>query len=323
MTMRLLHDRVTRSSFAGGVCVASVSTDRPSQTEYYLGLAVSVSWRACCTGRAVGAVLVRDNRILAMGYNGTPSGWSNCELPAGFPDHVTAEACPRCVERQRMKLARKVAEVAGVPLPRAAGETIGRGLDVCVCVHAEANALITAARYGIPLEGATAYVTDQPCMQCAKELLQVGVKRVYYLREFDVAEADTDLALDILSTHSLLMTKLNAEKYRDSSVIDQLYEFLSSGVDGDAFRKSLATSTFDDAVTLGRHLAGCDERQQPSELATTTAISSKGRPGTGGGINGITRGRSVGTGNGTMKRRAKGRSSQRGSRRNRSDIRGR
>jgi dCMP deaminase len=230
--------------------------DRVSQTEYYLGLAISVSWRACCTGRAVGAVLVRDNRILSTGYNGTPSGWANCALPEGFPKHETAEACPRCVDRYKQKQARKTAEAAGVPQPRPGNESIGRGLDVCVCVHAEANAMITAARYGIPLEGATAYVTDQPCMQCAKELLQVGVKGLYYLREFDVAESGTDLALDVLSIQDLLMTKLNAEKYRKSLVIDQLAGFLSGDADQESFKRSLATSAFEDAVKLGKGTAG-------------------------------------------------------------------
>lgn len=105
--------------------------------------------------------MVRENRILATGYNGTPEGWPNCDGELG---------CPRC--KQRNDEPEKYEN---------------RRLDECVCVHAEANAIVTAARFGISLDGSHAYVTDQPCLQCAKELKQVGATRLTYLRPFDVA----------------------------------------------------------------------------------------------------------------------------------------
>jgi dCMP deaminase len=124
---------------------------RPEPDAYFMGIALAVRSRANCTGRRVGAVIVRDRRILSTGYNGTPSQMANCE----------DGGCERCAN------------------PGAFGS--GEGYDLCICVHAEQNALLAAARFGVAVEGCTLYTTLQPCFGCLKELLQASVDGVAYL----------------------------------------------------------------------------------------------------------------------------------------------
>lgn len=116
---------------------------------------------ANCWGSKVGAVVVQGSgpageRIISTGYNGTPAGFKNC-LDGG---------CVRCEHRRTDKNAG------------------GIGLDRCVCVHAEQNAFLTAARFGISVAGATIYSTLSPCFNCLKEAIQAGVVRFVYLREY-------------------------------------------------------------------------------------------------------------------------------------------
>ena len=124
----------------------------PERDDYYMALAFAASRRANCRGRKVGAVLVKEDRVIATGYNGTPEGLPNC-LDGG---------CLRCADREDF--------------------ASGTHYDLCICVHAEANALLTAGRYGAPTDGTTVYTTDQPCFGCSKQLIQAGVARVYYAR---------------------------------------------------------------------------------------------------------------------------------------------
>lgn len=119
--------------------------------DYYVRIAQTVALRANCVGRQVGAVVVKSDRIVATGYNGTAAGLTNC-VDGG---------CRRCDDRAEFPS--------------------GTAYDLCICVHAEANAIAMAARFGIALEGGTLYSTDQPCFGCAKELLQAGVGKVYYV----------------------------------------------------------------------------------------------------------------------------------------------
>ena len=106
-----------------------------------------VATRATCPRRQVGAVIVRDRRILATGYNGAPKGLSHC--PPEGDKHEWPLGCMR------------------------AGHCI-RSL------HAEQNALLQAAMIGVPCEGATFYVTCQPCNSCAKMIINAGITRVIY-----------------------------------------------------------------------------------------------------------------------------------------------
>jgi dCMP deaminase len=120
---------------------------RPSWDDYFMQIAHIVATRATCPRRSVGAVLVRDRRILATGYNGAPRGLPHC--PEGGDQRDWPGGCLR------------------------AGHCI-RSL------HAEQNALLQAAMIGVACEGGTMYVTCQPCNMCAKMLINAGVVRVVY-----------------------------------------------------------------------------------------------------------------------------------------------
>lgn len=113
-------------------------------------LAEVVRLRADCLRRKVGAVLVKDFRILATGYNGTPHGIKNCRQ----------EGCQRCLLRHQGKL------------------KAGENEESCICLHAEQNAIIAAAYQGVSTKGATMYSTANPCSTCAKMIINAGIIRV-------------------------------------------------------------------------------------------------------------------------------------------------
>ncbi len=125
-----------------------------NRDQYYMNIAVAVREKANCTGRRVGAVIVKENRIISTGYNGTPEGMTNC-MDGG---------CVRCGDKETYE--------ASV------------GYDVCICVHAEQNALITAARFGNSIEGSVIYSTLRPCFDCTKAMLQAKVHTIYYLHDW-------------------------------------------------------------------------------------------------------------------------------------------
>lgn len=125
-----------------------------NRDDYYMQIAMAVRRKANCLGRRVGAVIVKANRIISTGYNGTPEGIVNC-VDGG---------CYRCENRDAFKS--------------------GSGYDVCICVHAEQNALITAARFGHAIENSTVYSTLRPCFDCTKALLQAKVKAIRYIHEW-------------------------------------------------------------------------------------------------------------------------------------------
>ena len=141
---------------------------RPDRPQYYMQIAMAVRARANCLGNRVGAVLVRDDRVISTGYNGTPEGHLNCD----------EGGCERCAQRERYKTS--------------------QGYDVCICVHAEQNALISAARFGGAVEGAVIYTTMRPCFGCAKELLQAKVEGVYYLHDWQHSDPDLQKQYEIL-----------------------------------------------------------------------------------------------------------------------------
>ncbi len=113
-----------------------------------MDIAAVVSTRSTCLRRQVGAILVKETRILASGYNGAPAGLRHC-LETG------------CLREQR-----------GVPS--------GQRHELCRGLHAEQNALIQAAVYGIAIGGAICYVTHQPCVLCAKIMINAGIKKVVF-----------------------------------------------------------------------------------------------------------------------------------------------
>lgn len=125
---------------------------RPTWDEYFMELASVVARRSTCLRRNVGAIMVRGKRILTTGYNGAPAGLAHC------------------LERGCLR------EEQGIPS--------GQRHELCRAIHAEQNAIIQAALHGIGLEGSTLYCTHHPCAQCAKMLINAGIKRIFYRGEY-------------------------------------------------------------------------------------------------------------------------------------------
>lgn len=121
---------------------------RPGWDDYFMRLAKLVATRSTCLRRQIGAVLVKDKRILATGYNGAPRGMKHC-LEIG------------CI-RDKLSIAS------------------GTRQEICRAVHSEQNAIIQCAIYGVSSEGSTMYITNQPCTICTKMLINSGVKRIVY-----------------------------------------------------------------------------------------------------------------------------------------------
>ncbi len=120
--------------------------------EYFMGIARMVAERSTCLRRKVGAVAVKDKRILATGYNGAPSGLEHC----------LEQGCLR--------------EKMNVPS--------GQRHELCRGLHAEQNVIIQAAVHGVGLDGAILYCTNQPCLICAKMLINCRFKSVYFLEGY-------------------------------------------------------------------------------------------------------------------------------------------
>lgn len=142
--------------------------ERPSWDEYFMMLAHEVATRTTCMRRAVGALIVKDRRILATGYNGVPTGLRHCD----------ATGCLR--------------EQLGVPS--------GQRHEICRGLHAEQNALLQAARYGINIEGASIYITTQPCVVCAKMLINAGIGEIIYQNPYP-----DKLAMELLEESGIKM----------------------------------------------------------------------------------------------------------------------
>ncbi|MGV1099253.1 deoxycytidylate deaminase [Thiovibrio sp. JS02] len=132
---------------------------RPSWDEYFMSITELVAQRSTCLRRKVGAILVRDKRIIATGYNGAPAKVSHC-LEVG------------CLREQR-----------GIPS--------GERHELCRGLHAEQNAIIQAALYGFSIAGSTLYCTNMPCSICSKMLINSRIEKIYYKEGY----ADTLSAL--------------------------------------------------------------------------------------------------------------------------------
>ena len=125
---------------------------RPSWDSYFMQIAQVIARRSTCLRRQVGAVMVKDQRILSTGYNGSPAGLLHC-------DEV---GCLR--------------QSLSVPS--------GERHEICRAVHAEQNALVQAAKHGIAIIGADLYTTHQPCVLCMKLMINVGIRRVVYTHSY-------------------------------------------------------------------------------------------------------------------------------------------
>ena len=124
----------------------TVQPIRPDWDSYFMEIAEVTKKRSTCLRRQVGAVIVKDHRILATGYNGVPSGIEHCGKRGCLRDEL------------------------GVPS--------GERHELCRGIHAEQNAIIQAAYLGVSIDESTLYCTNQPCILCAKMLINAGVKRI-------------------------------------------------------------------------------------------------------------------------------------------------
>ncbi len=124
------------------------SDDRPSWQEYFLNITKLVAERSTCTRRKVGAILVRDKRVIATGYNGVPVGITHCVEVGCLRDRLQVPS--------------------------------GERHELCRGLHAEQNAIIQASTHGVSISGCTLYCTNMPCSICSKMLINAGITKIYY-----------------------------------------------------------------------------------------------------------------------------------------------
>jgi dCMP deaminase len=123
-------------------------SNRPSWEEYFMDISILVAKRSTCLRRAVGAVIVKDKRILSTGYNGAPSGIRHCG---------------------EVGCLRETLNIAS-----------GERHELCRGIHAEQNAIIQAAYHGVSIAGASLFCTNLPCSICTKMIINAGIKTIYY-----------------------------------------------------------------------------------------------------------------------------------------------
>jgi dCMP deaminase len=153
---------------------------RPSWGTYFMNITNLVAERSTCTRRAVGAVLVKEKRILSTGYNGAPSGLKHC-LEVG------------CLREQL-------------------GIESGKMHELCRGIHAEQNAIIQAAYHGVSVNGAVIYCTNQPCSICARMIINAGIQKIYYQSGY----ADP-LAKELLGEAGIELKQINSESQGECS----------------------------------------------------------------------------------------------------------
>ena len=143
---------------------------------FFMETAINLSKLSKCVSKQVGAVIIKDYRIISMGYNGTPSKFHNCNEIFDKNNF----------EREKHHEWSNIYEL-----------------------HAEMNTVLFAARTGISIEGCTMYVTLRPCDQCLKNLIQSGIKKIYYLDEYDKVAKNNEL----LETTELIIKKFRKKFY--------------------------------------------------------------------------------------------------------------
>ncbi len=126
--------------------------ERPSWDEYFMDIVDLVSKRSTCLRRKVGAVLVREKRILATGYNGPPTGITHCAVVGCLRDKLKIPS--------------------------------GERHELCRGLHAEQNAIIQAALHGVTTKNATIYCTNHPCIICSKMIINSGITKIVYREDY-------------------------------------------------------------------------------------------------------------------------------------------
>ena len=145
--------------------------ERPSWETYFMDITTLVARRTTCTRRAVGAVIVKDKRILSTGYNGAPSGVRHCAEVGCLREQLKVQS--------------------------------GMRHELCRGIHAEQNAIIQAAYHGVSVKGAALFCTTQPCSICAKMLINAGITTIYY----EAGYAD-ELAREMLAEAGVAMIRV-------------------------------------------------------------------------------------------------------------------
>lgn len=125
---------------------------RPTWDQYYMEMAEMVKKRSTCMRRHVGAVVVKDQRIITTGYNGAPSAMKHCEELGCLRNELNIPS--------------------------------GQRHELCRGLHAEQNAIIQGALHGVKVKGSTLYVTLHPCILCAKIIINSGIKRIVYKGDY-------------------------------------------------------------------------------------------------------------------------------------------
>lgn len=154
--LKMLHDRIRQL-----LREFSRKETRPDWDHYFMGIAKVVALRSNCIKRKVAAVIVKDRRIIATGYNGTPRGVTNCN----------EGGCPRCNSI----------------------EVSGKGLDECLCSHAEENAIVQSAYHGVNIKDSVIYTTFSPCLMCTKMIINAGIREVVYNIDYPLSESSLRL----------------------------------------------------------------------------------------------------------------------------------
>lgn len=165
--LKALHDRVKEV-----ILEFSKKQQRPEWDHYFMGIAKVVALRSNCIKRKVAAVIVKDKRIISTGYNGTPRGVKNC----------AEGGCPRCNSI----------------------DVSGKGLEECLCSHAEENAIVQSAYHGVPIKGSVLYTTFSPCLICTKMIINAGIQEVVYNMDY----ALTETAFNLLQEAGVSVRKL-------------------------------------------------------------------------------------------------------------------
>lgn len=147
--------------------------ERPSNDEYFMSMAKLVATRSTCIRRQVGAVVVKEKRVLSTGYNGAPKGSRHCEELG-------------CIR-----------EILDVPS--------GTRHELCRGVHAEQNAVVQAAYFGVSVKDASIYTTTYPCSMCAKIIINAGITEIVYGEGYP-----DDLSKDLLEESGLIVRKYPA-----------------------------------------------------------------------------------------------------------------
>jgi dCMP deaminase len=151
-------------------------TVRPSWDEYFMGIARMVGQRSTCMRRQVGAIIVKDKRILATGYNGAPKGMKHCSEVG-------------CLRERR-------------EVPH------GERHELCRGIHAEQNAIVQSAAFGVPIQGSTLYCTHFPCVLCAKMLINAGICELIVLEAYP-----DDLSHEMLSEAGIRISVMDSRDF--------------------------------------------------------------------------------------------------------------